>query len=245
MLELLACEGHVVDVGRYAGILIGVKHGVDDLGGNLSTRCRIKHAVPMEVIDARKPIHQLVEGLVDERGLAEHGTNGHVAQANATLPATVADDRLGDHATWVGKVDEPSIGAKLLHLLDDVKDDGNGAQSLEHAAGTVGLLTEHAMGEGDALVLDACLKQAHAELCGNEVGILERLAAIERQMNLDVVTGGVPHALRHGTDDLKLLATALNVDQPYFLNRQTIIAGDEPIHEFGGVAAATANGADL
>ena len=36
MLELLASEGHVVDVGRNARVLVGVEHGVDDLHPSLS-----------------------------------------------------------------------------------------------------------------------------------------------------------------------------------------------------------------
>ena len=101
------------------------------------------------------------------------------------------------------------------------------------------------MAEGDALVLNTSLEQANAELRGHEVGVLQSLAAIECEVNLDVMSTLVPHALGKRANCLELLATTLHINEPDLLDRKTVVTLDEAIHELRGVAAAAADGANL
>ena len=243
--KLLSSERNRVDVLWRAIILGGIEHSLDDLVGNLFAGCGVKHAVPVEVVDARKAEYEVVEGLVDESGLVEHRADGHVAKANAAVPSAVADHGLGYHSAGIGEVDEPRVGAQLLHLLNDVENDGDSAQRLEHAARAVGLLSQHAMAKGDALILNARLEQTYAELRGNEIGIAQRLAAIERKVHFYIVTGLIPHALGKSANDLELLLTALHVHEPNLAYGQAVIALDKAVHKLRCIAAATTDGANL
>ncbi len=74
-----------------------------------------------------------------------HDIHRHIAKTDALLPAALSDDSLCDHAAGIGKVDQPCIRAQFLHILDNLGNHRCCAQQLEHTAGTIGLLTDHAM----------------------------------------------------------------------------------------------------
>ena len=99
--------------------------------------------------------------------------------------------------------------------------------------------------EGDALVFDARVEQAHAELRGHEVGTGKRLAAVEREVHLHGQARRLDHALRQAADDLELLLALGNVDEPQLADGQLVVALDEALDKLGGVARAAADGCDL
>ena len=199
----------------------------------------------MKVIQTRKPERELVGIATDERRLLHHRDDRDVAQTDRALPAEMLDGGLGHHARGIREVDKPCIGAQLAHIGDNLADDRDGAERLEHAASSVGLLAEHAVRQRNALVLDARVQQPHAELRGHEVRSRQRLPAIEGYVDLDVVPGRLPLTTGHLADDLDLLETLLDIHKPDLTNGQLVVAFDETLHELRGVAAPAADGDDL
>ena len=106
------------------------------------------------MVQACKFIYQLVQGLANGGRLLHHGAYGHVAQTDDLLPVAVAHHSLGHHAAGIGKVDQPGVGTQLFHIFHDVQNYRDGAERLEDSSGSVGLLSQKSVGEGNPLILD-------------------------------------------------------------------------------------------
>lgn len=207
------------------------------LTGEPEAAPKVVHALELEL--------QAVLIDVEHAGDAGVHVDGHVAQADGAVEVGVVEDGLLDHAGGVGEVDHPGLGAELLDLAHEVEDHRDGAEGLEHAAGTVGLLAEHAVGQRDALVEHAGGQAADADLGGHEVGAVEGGAAVGGEDHLGGQAGVLDHALREGAHGLELLLALGDVDEPQLVHGEVVVALDEALDELGRVARAAADRRDL
>ncbi len=243
-IQLFAVKRHIEDVGRGAGCPAQAVKGLDQVPGHFSARL-IPDAMPVEVVQARKAVREILRGFANGFRFAHHRNDRDIAQTRHFVPVAVFHDGFRHHAAGVGEVHQPCIGTQFLHILHDVQDHRNRAQCLEDPAGSIGLLTGHAIGKGDPLVLDPGRKQSHPELRGDKIRVLQRFTSVKSQMHLHIMTRGVPHPPGHFSHDLQLLFSFLDVHQPDFPDRHLIIPVDESFHELRGIGAAAANGHDF
>ena len=186
--------------------------------------------MPVEMVQARELMEQLLLRRVDKPWLPPKESQRHIAQSDAFLPAAVLDNGLRDHSRRVGKVDQPGIRTQLLHILDNAKDHRDGAERLEHASRPVGLLSQHPVGQRDPLILDPGVQKAYPELSGNEIGARQRLSPVKSQIDLHIIGGSVPHALSHLAHDLQLLLPLLDVNQPDLPDGKLLIPLNKALH---------------
>ena len=119
------------------------------------------------------------------------------------LDRRVVGDRLGDDVDGVRVVEDPRVRAELLHLGADVLQHRDRAKRHEEPAGTLRLLTDDAVLEGDALVVDARREAAGTERREDSVAAVERRATVGRGGDRDVEAAGACHLLRERPDQLQ------------------------------------------
>lgn len=232
-----------------------VFHRDDILGGDLfvdpdqlpETRTPVDEDVRRvdEVVDPRKLHAELFGRDVQQTREAVVHVDRDIAQPDDLAPPGVAQHRLGDDARGIREVDEPGVGTQALHVPDDVEDDGNRAEGLEHAARPVRLLPDDPVLERDALVEHAGVELPDADLGRDVVRPLERRLAVERRVNREREAGRGHHQLREAADDLELLAPFRDVDEPELAHRQVLPALDQAFDELRGIGRAAPEGRDF
>ena len=178
------------------------------------------------------------------RDAKAHG-DGTIAQAHIALPRGIAHHRFGHDAHRVREVDEPGVGAELFHVADDVENDRDGAERLEHSAGSVGLLADEPVLEGDALVGDARVQLPHAKLRSHKVHARKGLPPIERKVYVHGYARRFDHAPRQSAHGLQFFLALRHIHEPELAHRARIVAPDEPLHELWRIAGAAADCRDL
>ena len=153
--------------------------------------------------------------------------DGNVAHPDKAFETGVTIDRLGDHARRVGEVDDPRVRADLLHIFHDVENHRDGAQPLKQPARPVGLLAKITVAQRDALIFFPRLQLAHAQLGSDEIRALQRLAAVQRFINLHRHAGFFHHPLAQRMDNIELLLALFHIHQPQLCHRQFMITFQE------------------
>src|SRR5258706_6425090 len=92
-------------------------------------------------------------------------------------------DGLGDDIDGVGVIEKPSVGAYLLHILDNAFHDVNRTQRHEKAAGSLCFLSDHTVLKWNTLIKIACLKAPRAETCQHGITSLQPFAPIGSSCN--------------------------------------------------------------
>ena len=157
-----------------------------------------------------------------------------------------AGHRLGDDAGRVGEVDDPGVRRQLFHPTGDIQHHRNGAQRLGEAADAGGLLAEQLVFQAQPFIGGARRQLPDAELGQHESGAVN--GVVQREVHADLhlfQPVARQHAAGQGGDGFHFLAAWLDVHQRQFGDRQLIDALDQPIDQFGSVAAATANHRDF
>ncbi len=170
--------------------------------------------------------------------------DGVVAEADG-LRIGVAGDRLGDDPAGIREVDQPRRRTQLPHIPADLEHHRDRPQRLREAAGPRGLLADHPVLEGNALVLDSRSDASDPHLRDDEVGLRQRLPAVERQPHLERAAGLRGHALCQRPDDLQLLLALRDIDQPHLPQAELLRAIDQPLHDLRSVAAAASDDGHL
>jgi len=145
-----------------------------------------------------------------------HGCNGvdRVVAQPDDIQVSVFEQGFSHDAGGVGKVDEPGVRCVLLHLMGNIQSDRNGAEGLEGASRTSGLLPDDIILQGYLLILDAGSHLADAHGGQHELGAfnggLPAGAGGHTRIHLRIID----HALRHPAHDLEALF--INIEQGNF-----------------------------
>jgi hypothetical protein len=156
---------------------------------------------PAEVVEAEVVEAQALGRLAQRRGHAAAERRRRVADADGAVPQHLLE-RLGDHPGGVREVDDPGVRRDAPGEIEHRRDRPQGEAD---AAGTGGLLAEHAVPERDALVDRPPLEAADADGDEHEVRALERVVEIGRgaERRLVTVLGGL--AVEHQRDPVEPL----------------------------------------
>ena len=112
---------------------------VDDQWGHIIASL-ISYLVPVEMVDARKLINQVLSRPIQHDGLGHLGHDRYITQTDNPVPLAIAEDSFCYHPTWIGKVDQPGIWTEAFHVLHHIQYDRNGPKGLEHAPSPIGFL---------------------------------------------------------------------------------------------------------
>ncbi len=206
-------EAHLI--GKVAGIGQLLLHAAAHLGVDVHAVLVPQVKKPRHVVDTRNGLLVTLDVLVHAH-LAEDGLG-------ADLHRVAETHRLGEnkalhiarkHGHGVGVIEEPGVGADLVHIVAEGLHNGNGTEGAHDAADTEGVgdgLAETVL-LGD-LKIDNGAGIVAADLNGvdHELGTAEGLLAV-----LDAEMGGdlavAAHGLDHAVQDALALLQTLGVD---------------------------------
>ncbi len=161
-----------------------------------------------------------------------------VAEPHRSVP--LIQERLRHHAGRIREVDEPGArGATARGELGELEHHRHGAEPFREPSGTGRLLTDAPEPERDGLVDEPGLIATDAQLHDHEVGALERFVTVGGEREPAAPSHLREHPRGETPHDLE--AARGDIEQGEFVYRQPLAAPGEPLDEFGGVGAPSAD----
>ena len=176
----------------------------------------------------------VADGLAGRRAHVDR----HVAQAHHPH-GRMAQQRLGNHAGRIGKVNQPRVRTARRHASGDVHHHRDGAQALEETADARGFLSDESERGRNALVQMARGQLAYANLRHDERRLVQRVVQIHGQPHPELFVHVRRHALRQRADNAQF--PLVNVHEHQLFHRQNLAPAQDSVHQLRRIGAARAD----
>ena len=115
-----------------------------------------------------------------------------------------------DNIHRVSIVEKPGIGTNSFHVRNNTFRDMDRAQSHKEAAGSLRLLTDHAMFERNTFIKIARLKTTRSKTSQNSITPLQTFTPVGSNCHSDIQTSGTCHFLSNGLNDAQAIFVKVN-----------------------------------
>ena len=183
-------------------------------GGNIFAFA-LELANPTQVVEAhvvQLDVRNLAAKILD--GFHDHA-DGHVAEPYA-LDLAVLEHGLRDDTGRIGEVKEVAFRRELFHGVGHIKDARDGPDGAGEAADAGGFLADDVVAQAQALIFDAGLHLADADLGDDVLGAGHRFAHVGRFVDREGIAVFGGHAT--GEIGVDLEARGIEIHHPDFFD---------------------------